>query len=463
MKFNHFYNAGSLPFQVINHSMQEENLSSLWNGDKFKNFLSYTDKMYSSVYSVATYPVDKFFYDSLNYSINTVKEINEDLSYNPTSEKFAQNVSNSKFSLGKFVKIGLATLALQMGATALHTNQADTDYIETASPTTLKVDYTSPAVTNKQADTTLSLFSSHNTESNFLPQNTVTQFLTQSVMNSNPVESIKHDIPKEVFKIPKYMQSMFSTKEDAALHVLNVAEGKQNRFYRDNKGIAIAYGWNPTRNTKEFNLRVAQEAGLTPEQTAAILKVSDTNKVNYVPKELKKIRLTDEQVEKIALALIPRYEQEFLEAMSYHSERNKRDIQKDIEAYHQLPNNQQAVLIHMAYKVGAENLTQYKTFYKKFFSYLDKPNKANLQQVQKNFTYTYATLEGERLHDTRVEEIHTGFFAQCAINADPKAKEKVASKINQCRNIANLTNPDTVKDMKVHVATIQTKMSKMFG
>lgn len=471
MKFNYFYNTGSLPFQQINHSIQQDNLDSFWSGDKFKNFLSYTDKMYSSVYSVATYPVDKFFYDSLNYSINTVKEINQDLAYNPVSEKFTQNVSNSKFSLRKFVKIGLATLALQMGATAIH-NQATHDYIDQPyTDSSLKVDYTTSAHTaenttnNLVNKTSLSLFSQQKISSDYqsLPDNSVTQFLKQSVMNSNPVESIRQDMPQQVFKLPKYMQSMFATKQEATLHVLNVAEGKQNKFYRDNKGIAIAYGWNPTRNTKEFNLSVAKEAGLTPEQTAAILKVSDTNKVNYVPKDLKKIRLTDQQVEKIALALIPRYEQEFLDAMSYHSQRNKRDLQKDIAAYHQLPNNQQAVLIHMAYKVGAENLTQYKTFYKKFFSYLDKPTKANLQQVQKNFTYTYATLEGERLHDTRVEEIHTGFFAQCAISSDPKAKEKISSKITQCRNIANLTNPDTVKDMKTHVATIQTKMTKMFG
>lgn len=471
MNFNYFYNAGSLPFQHINHSMQQDKLLSFWTGDNFKSFLSYTDKMYSSVYSVATYPVDKFFYDSLNYSVNTLKEINQDLAYNPVSEKFNQNISSSKFSIRKFVKIGLATLALQMGATALQQHQVNNDLSYQSYPSSsLKVEYATPLTNSPQVNkltdnSQLSLLPHQNMVygNSVLQNNSFSDFFKLSVMNSNPVESIQHDLSKEVFKLPKYMHSMFKTKEEATLHVLNVAEGQQNRFYRDNKGIAIAYGWNPTRNTKEFNLRIAQEAGLTTEQTAAILKVSDTNKVNYVSKELKKIRLTPEQVNKTALALIPRYEEEFLQAMRYHAERNKRNIDKDIAAYHHLPNNQQAVLIHMAYKVGAENLMKYKTFYKKFFAYLDKPTKANLQQVQNNFTYTYATLDGERLHDTRVEEIHNGFFAQCAISSDSKAKEKISSKINQCRNIANLTNPDTVKDLKNNVATIQTKMAKMFG
>lgn len=475
MNFNYFYNAGSLPFQHINHSMKQDNLLSFWNGNNFKSFLSYTDKVYSSVYSVATYPVDKFFYDSLNYSVNTIKEINQDLSYNPVSEKFSQNVSDSKFTLKKFIKIGLATIALQIGATALQHTNIDNEVVYPEYSSSLKVAYdtnlsTTPSLNTIKDSQKLSLFSQQNIQNEYssfnnhsLPTYSFSQFLKNSVMNSNPVESIQQDISKEVIKLPQYMHSMFKTKEEATLHVLNVAEGQQNRFYRDNKGIAIAYGWNPTRNTKEFNLRIAQESGLNSEQTAAILKVSDTNKVNYVPKELKKIRLTQEQVNKTALALIPRYEEEFLQAMSFHAERNKRNVDHDIAAYHQLPNNQQAVLIHMAYKVGAENLMKYKTFYKKFFSYLDKPTKANLQQVQNNFTYTYATLQGERLHDTRVEEIHTGFFSQCAISSDSKTKEKIASKINQCRNIANLTNPDTVKDLKNNVATIQTKMAKMFG
>lgn len=463
MKFNYFYNTGSLPFKGLQPKMSQDTLLSFWSGDTFKNFLSSSVK---NLHSVASYPVDKFFSDSLNYSINRIKEINEDLVVNPVSPAFEKTVSTSKFSLKKFLAIGAATVALQMGATAIHNNNVETDFIQQQHISSLQVDYASQSVIQSKID--LSTQSLNGIQSikqqSLLPQdNGFAAFLKQSIYNPNPVESLKQDIPKEVVKLPKYMQSMFKTKDEAFLHLLNVAEGKQDKFYRDNKGIAIAYGWNPTRNTKEFNLQIAQEAGLDEAQTAAILKVSNTNKVNYVPKDLKKMRLSGEQVQKTALALMPHYEQGFLDAMAYNSLRNGRNPAKDIAAYHDLPNNQQAVMIHMAYKVGADNLMNYKTFYKKLFSYLDKPTKANLNQVQKNFQYTYANLDGTRLHDTRVEDIHTGFFADCAISSDPKAKEKVSSKINQCRNVANLTNPETVKEIKTNVATIQTKMTKMFG
>ena len=120
-------------------------------------------------------------------------------------------------------------------------------------------------------------------------------------------------------------------------------------------------------------------------------------------------------------------------------------------------------MIHMAYKVGGANLMDYKTFYKKLFNYIDKPTKANLNQIQNNFQYTFANLDGQRLHDVRVEKIHTSYFSSCAISPDLKAKENVSAKITQCRNIANITNPESVQDMKVNVAGIQSKMSKMFS
>lgn len=448
MNLNHFYNTGSQPFRNV-ENINSNTIGSLWNGNHLHNFSSSTKKYLSSTFnSFINYSLGHFFSDSLNYSLNRIKEIKNDLALNPISPSFEKTVSTSKFSIKKFLTIGAATIALQLSATALHnTDNSETNFIKNNTYSSLQSD-------------------NYNSHVNSIPTAyslDFSSFVKQSLSNPNPVESLKQDAVNKAVKIPKYMQSMFKTKDEAFLHLLNVAEGKQDKFYRDNKGIAIAYGWNPTRNTKEFNLKIAQEAGFNEEQTAAIIRVSDTNKVNYVPKDLRKIKLSPEQLQKTAIALMPHYEEGFINAMTAHSLRNGRSPEKDIATYHELPNNQQAVMIHMAYKVGGDNLMNYKTFYKKLFSYLDKPNKSNLNQVQKNFQYTYANLDGTRLHDSRVEEIHTGFFSDCAINANPNAKEKVSSKINQCRNVANLTNKDTVNDIRTNVASIQTKMSKMFS
>lgn len=461
MKFNYFYHAGSQQFKWIDEKNSQKSLASFWTGDKLKNFVSSTTQKINStlsttVHAVAHYPLNKFFSDSLNYSLGRMNEIKTDLVVNPVSPAFEKVSTSSKFSFKKFVAIGAATVALQMGATAVH-NNVSTDFINTDQFSSLQASNLSHG----------SMFQSNinikNQKNNAIASGqSLTDFFQQAITNSNPVESIRQDAPQAAVKLPKYMQSMFKTKEDAFLNLLNVAEGKQDRFYRDNKGIALAYGWNPTRNSKEFNLNIAKQAGLDEAQTAAIARVSNTTKVNFVPKDLKKMRFTSDQVDKIALALMPHYEQGFLDAMTLNAVRAGKNPLQYVVSYNALPNNQQAVMIHMAYKVGGDNLTNYKTFYKKLFSYIDKPTKTTLHQVQENFQYTYATLDGQRLHDTRVESQHSSFFSNCAINPDPKAKEKVSSKINECRNVANITNPELVQDMRTNVAGIQSRMSKMF-
>lgn len=467
MHLNYFYNSGSHPLKDFEKLFLHRKIMSFWNSsyDSVITPKKITPKE-SSLHSQQSYfPLQKFFSDSLYYSINTMQEIKEDLVINPVSPNFDKTVIKSNFSLKKFLTIGLATIALQLGVTALH-NYDSSDNI---SNNIAQSHLTTSMVPHDSAQNTIFLDKYITTQPVFLKHNKVnylipfTDFLQKSISQSNPVESIREQSFLSAVQLPKYMQSMFTNKTEAFLYLLKVAEGKQNRFYPDNKGIAIAYGWNPTRNTHAFNLQIAQEAGLDEQQIAAILKISDTNKVNFVPKDLKNLRLSPEQVQKTAIALMPHYEQSFLDAMSLHSIRLGRDPIKDLSAYYELPNNQQAVMIHMAYKVGGENLVNYKTFYKKLFSYLDKPTKANLSQVQKNFQYTYATLDGERLHDSRVEEIHTGFFSDCSIASDPKIKEKVSTKINQCRNIANLTNKESVSDLRQNVAGIQSKMAKIFG
>ena len=449
MQLNYFSEISVNPFKNVVPDLYNQQIHSLWNGSSIKNIIFNTfNKSKSSLNS--------FFSQSLTYSLSQAKEIQNDLAINPISEQFSTTVKSSKFNIKKFLTIGVVTIGLQFLGTALHNNNNNEDYIQANLHTTQ-----SSQIINTSSNS--NYFNIDSTINDSFYQQNFSNFVKQSLSNPNPVETLKTEIPKTVVKIPKYMQSMFTSKNDAFLHLLKVAEGKQDKFYRDNKGIAIAYGWNPTRNTKDFNLAVAQKAGLNDEQIAAIIKVSDTHKVNYVPKELRKIKLSSQQIDQTALALMPNYEQQFLDAMIYNSARNGRNPDNDIEAYHQLPNNQQAVMIHMAYKVGGDNLLNYKTFYKKLFKYIDNPNKVNMNQVQQNFQYTYSTLDGQKLHDSRVESIHTGFFSDCSINSNPNLKDKVVSKINQCRNIANITDYTEVQEIKTNVATIQSKMSKIFG
>lgn len=134
----------------------------------------------------------------------------------------------------------------------------------------------------------------------------------------HPIQQIQQLIQKK-FNLPDYNSSVYSSQQKAFLTVLTQAEGKQNYFYKDNKGIAIAYGWNPTRNSLSFNMMIAKKAELDDQQIQAIREISNNHNIYTVPQNLKNIRLSDQQMNQVAIALMPYYEEQFLDAMIYQS------------------------------------------------------------------------------------------------------------------------------------------------
>lgn len=358
------------------------------------------------------------FYSDSNFDLvdsisSTIKESNQSLD---------KAIAKSNFNFTKFLSIGIATLVLQFSVANLEMQQSQSD---------LSSNKTLFSFLNKSLNNNQSPFSNSG-------------IISKSLHQNNPIaklqEITQQKIQQKIIDSP-YMQSLFNNKEDAFINLLNTAEGKRNNFYRDNKGIAIAYGWNPTRNSIDFNLDIAKKAGLSEEQTAAILKVSDNQKIKFVPKELKSISLSDEQLNQTAIALMPKYEEQFLTALSTHAINNNKDPKSYIDNYNMLPFNQQAVLIHMAYKVGGDNLLKYKSFYKSLFNYLDNPTKNNLAKVEKNFSYTYQK-DGETLHDEMVEKFHSEFFQSCSVSQNSSIKS-IKAKIQECRVVANIKNDNT--------------------
>jgi hypothetical protein len=233
---------------------------------------------------------------------------------------------------------------------------------------------------------------------------------------------------------PKFMSSIFHNKLEAFINLLEITEGKANFFYKDNLGIATAYGWNPTKNSKEFNVDLAHKIGMSSLQIKSIEKISNNKKIQSVPVSLKKVILSDNQVKKSAEFMMTFYENEFLKVMKIKSKENSKDYYKMLKAYHDLPNNQQAVMIHMAYKVGTNNLLKYVQFFKRLFIYMEQPTIINLEKLINNFEYSYKTRKGARLHDTRVEEAHNDFFNKCGIKESEKTqKEAIQKRINSCK------------------------------
>lgn len=252
--------------------------------------------------------------------------------------------------------------------------------------------------------------------------------LNLSHPESNPTDHLVQSLQ------PKFMTSIFNSKLDAFMKLLGMTEGKANFFYKDNLGIATAYGWNPTKNSKEFNVDVAHQLGMSNSQIKSIEKISNNSQIQSVPASLKKVVLSDKQVQKSAEIMMVFYENEFLKELKNKAQENGKDYNKALIAYRKLPYDLQVVMVHMTYKVGGPHLKKYNDFFKRLFTYMDKPNTNNWDKFSDNFDYSFKTRSGKILHDVKTEEIHYEFIHKCSItDSDKKQKDIMKERVKSCR------------------------------
>lgn len=76
-------------------------------------------------------------------------------------------------------------------------------------------------------------------------------------------EKIVHD-QSFVESITKDYEAVSSSISDCFIAVLKKAEGVSDKFYPDNKGYAVGYGFNPTQNTPEYNKAILEFAQVDP-------------------------------------------------------------------------------------------------------------------------------------------------------------------------------------------------------
>ena len=211
----------------------------------------------------------------------------------------------------------------------------------------------------------------------------------------------------------KFHSSFFESKNDAFIKLLTVTEGKSNTFYKDNIGIAIGYGWNLVTTPTSLNKSIIESIKINKKETEALLEVSENRKVQNIPKNLKNFVLSDKQLRESAKVMLSYYEKDLLNVIKVKSQDKNLDFEKLNKQYHKLPYNQQAVLIHMTYKVGATNLLKYNDFFDSLFEYLEKPTEKNLEKASVSFEYSFKNRKGEYQRDYRVEQMHTSFFIDC--------------------------------------------------
>ena len=222
------------------------------------------------------------------------------------------------------------------------------------------------------------------------------------------------------------MKDGYDMFSDAFVDILHSAEGFSKKFYPDNKGVAVGYGYNPTQNSAEYNKGIMDFAGIDEATQALILKNAGKlreSDMGCVPEEFKGIRLTGEQINKMALYAKMTYEQDFLQVLQAKMEARGYGAsakQKALASYGRLPDNEKAVLVHMAYKVGRANLSKYEGFFGNFLAYLDNPTDENRKKVSEGFVYRYKK-GGKMLTDDRVGRMHRTAFLGAGAKHGAKA------------------------------------------
>lgn len=371
-------------------------LNDQWNHSRKKKishqdlsipYKSVNEKIYSSIFPFfrSHEILDHKLNESLNYGIEIINEINKDIAINPFSEHTEKQ--SKKMDKKHFLTVGLVCCILSSSSF-----NYSSDIKKLPHYFKLSFDFLHP--------------------------------------KANPANSIVESLQ------PKFMTSVFKTKKEAFTKLLDITEGKANFFYRDNLGIATAYGWNPTKNSKDFNLSVANELGMSKKQINSIEQISNNRHIQSVPIHLKNMELSEKQIQKSADFMLDFYEAELLKVMKIKAKQNEKNYADVLKNYHALPNNQQVIMIHMAYKVGTPNFLKYNQFFKGLFKYMENPNEKNLSKITENFTYSHKTVKGLRVQDTRVENIHQEFFNQCSIKENlTNNKEYIQQQIHSCRNL----------------------------
>lgn len=342
----------------------------------FKNIYQNIKKQYEKT------PIPNY----LSHTSDSFSELKNDIHLNPLSKKTEEQVK--KIDKKHFIAIGISCFLLSSLSFTYQENQDET--FKFSSLLNIHFDFSQP--------------------------------------KDNPTNLIVESLQ------PQFMTPIFRSKLEAFTKLLGITEGEANFFYKDNLGIATAYGWNPTKNSKEFNIDLANSIGMSSSQIKTIEKISLNHSVQSVPKNLKKVVLTKKQVKQSAEYMLDFYENEFLKVMKIKAKKYNKDYEQMLKSYYELPNNQQAVMIHMAYKVGTPNLLKYDRFFNRLFTYMEQPTTINLEKVVRNFEYSYKTKKGEKLQDVRVQELHNEFFNKCSINEiEIKEAAAVKANINSCR------------------------------
>lgn len=212
----------------------------------------------------------------------------------------------------------------------------------------------------------------------------------------NPSKPITPVIEKVVSK------KLSQTANSFFVNILEKTENFSEVFYKDNEGIAIAYGWNISKNNKEFNEKLSTLLNFSLADKKLIVDYSNKN-IKEVPVSLQQITIKKADSLKIVNYMYYFYLDEFTTILV-----NKSLDTSMIEKFDNKFNEEEkAVFAHMAYKLGKNNLAKYNKFYSQLIYMLnsDKPTRQDYHNLAQEISYSFR-YNGKMIVDEKVQKIH---------------------------------------------------------
>ena len=170
--------------------------------------------------------------------------------------------------------------------------------------------------------------------------------------------------------------------------IVSEAEGFVPGAYMDNKGVAVAFGWNVSMQSSSFNRRVAKAIGLPKSAQETLARLSGV----MTPESLPNVRITPKQGLQAVRLMRPVYEQAMREL---------------VPSFDRLQPHERAALVYHAYKVGPDGAESYKRLLSALARYDQEQSDENRKAVAKTFTYWFTHTDDQnqvkRVKDRRAE------------------------------------------------------------
>lgn len=209
------------------------------------------------------------------------------------------------------------------------------------------------------------------------------------------MKNIANVVAIDQFRKEKYYQSLCA-----------YVEGFRSTLYKDNIGLAWAFGWNVSLQTTETNKKMISAIGISLEDEEKIIPLSKTSKSTLSQAYIPKVYISPEQGIKAVEMMRTQFEDE----NGIRSIINKGSP----GTYEALSENERAALVYHTYKVGSGGAARYKTMISLIKQYSKSKERELAYKIGAEFKYTYK-LNGLTMTDTR-----SGAFIS-AMFVDPKA------------------------------------------